>query len=346
MADKISALDARIREYCRENQIFGMLRITVKDEIKYEGAYGYADLENEILFTDKSVFTLYSMSKPFCTIGLLKLYDKGLIKLDEHPSRYLPEASGLHPSVTVRHLLHHISGLPDFEQNEDFRARCKSGPPHLMREHLKLISDYPMYFEPGTAGKYANINIIIAALIIENVSGLPYAEYMRSEVFEPLGMKGALVDNPTLVIPDRVQGYDLVGGKPVRAPKRYDWLLGAGDIIATVDDVYAINLAIKNKLLLKEETWRAALTPTNIYPFGMGSHISLWHGKPRITHNGGHTGFRTLHIQLPEDDFDIIFLSNSGYGDARNEISEMIFEMFYDKSDAPSDKVEMDKGYI
>lgn len=346
MTDKISALDARIREYCRENYIFGMLRITQKDEILYEGSYGYADLENEIPFTSKSAFALYSMSKPFCIMGLLKLYDRGLVDLDAHPSRYLPEASGLHPRVTVRHMLHHISGLPDFEQNKDFRARCKSGPPHLMREHIKLIADYPMYFEPGTAGKYANINIIMAALIIENVSGLSYAEYMKKEVFEPLGMKGALVDNPTLVIADRVEGYDLVDGTPVRVDKSYDWLFGAGDIIATLDDVYALNLAIKNKLLLKAETWRASLTPTSVYPFGMGSHISIWHGKPRITHNGGHNGFRTLHIQLPEDDFDIIFLSNSGYGDARNEISEMIFEAFYNECDAPSDKVEMDKGYI
>ena len=80
---------------------------------------------------------------------------------------------------------------------------------------------------------------------------------------------------------------------------------------------------------------------------GMGCTVSEWHGKHRITHNGGHKGFRTLHIQLPDDDFDIIFLSNSGYGEARNDISEMIYSNFYNiENIVKKDGIEMDKGYI
>ncbi len=78
---------------------------------------------------------------------------------------------------------------------------------------------------------------------------------------------------------------------------------------------------------------------------GMGCTISSWHGKHRITHNGGHTGFRTLHIQLPEDDFDIILLSNCGFGDARNAFSEAIHDAWYGTGHGESTKIEMDKEY-
>ena len=88
------------------------------------------------------------------------------------------------------------------------------------------------------------------------------------------------------------------------------------------------------------------LTPSPLNQMGMGCTISNWHGKYRITHNGGHTGFRTLHIQLPEDDFDIIFLSNSGFGEARGDISEMVYQHFYGSTTETAQSIEMDKGYI
>ena len=127
-------------------------------------------------------------------------------------------------------------------------------------------------------------------------------------------------------------------------------MFGAGDIVGTLDDVYCLNKAIKHRLLLKDETWKEVLSPSPINNMGMGCTVSDWHGKQRITHNGGHLGFRTLHIQLPEDDFDLIFLSNSGFGDARWDISEMVYRAFYGDEDtigeSTGETVEMDKGYI
>ena len=79
---------------------------------------------------------------------------------------------------------------------------------------------------------------------------------------------------------------------------------------------------------------------------GLGNTVFSWHGKQRINHNGGHFGFRTLHVQLPEDDFDIIILSNSGYGNARGDIAEMLYHKFYEKGEAIGENIEMDKGYI
>ena len=336
----------QINEYCEKNSIFGMIRVTVRDEIRFEHSVGFADKENGVLFSKDSMFSLYSLSKPFCAIGLLKLKDKGLVDLDAHPSKYLPEAAGFDEAVTIRQILHHTSGLPDFAQNKEFAAQYAPGYAKFAREHLKILTGYPQYFAPGTDGKYINTNFIICALIIENVSNMKYADYMRKEIFEPLGMKNAIVDDKDMIIPKRVKAYMLLNDQFTLVSKCDDWLFGAGDIVATVDDVYCLNRAIKHRLILNEETWREALTHSPLNSKGMGCTVTSWHGKHRITHNGGHMGFRTLHIQLPEDDFDIIFLSNTGHGNARDDLSEMIYTAFYGKDNVLDAAVEMDTGYI
>lgn len=340
-----SILDAKIRQYCQENLISGSLRLTVKDQVLYQANFGYAEDETKTEFDKNSLFTFYSMSKPLCAVGLMKLKDKGLIDIDLHPSKYLPEAEKFNKNVTIRHMLHHVSGIPDFEREEEFCRKHAPGYSQFAREHVKLLSEIPSYFEPNTNALYASINYEIPALIIENVSGKSYADYMKTEVFEPLGMKNAMIDSPELDI-KRVQGYGLENGKRVRVNKAFEWLMGGGDVVGTIDDVYCLNTAYKHKKLLSEKTWQEIVTPSPLNNMGLGNTILNWHGKLRINHNGGHYGFRTLHLQLPKDDFDLILMCNSGFGSPREDISEMIYDFYYGTDDVVSDKLEMDKGFV
>lgn len=341
----ISVLDKRIRSYCRENRISGVLRLTVKDKILYEGSYGYADEEAQTPFTAESMFTLYSMSKPICAIALMTLVDQGKVRLEDHPGVYVPEAAGLDKRVTINHLLHHTSGLPDFEQTPGLAETYAPGYPRFTRSHVAELHKYPMLFDPGTKDFYANINFVLCALIIENVSGMAYTDFMSQNIFAPLGMKTAVVDDETKFIPNRVTGYRLAENQLTPIPPNHNWMLGAGDIVGTVEDVYCLNKAIKHKLLLSQQAWEQVLTPDPLNNMGKGCRITRWHEKRRITHNGGAAGFRTLHIQLPEEDFDLIFLSNSGFGNARAELSEIVYEEYYGADQKTSDFVEMDKGY-
>lgn len=339
-------MDCFLEDYYKQNKNSGCLRVTLKDEIIYEKFIGFADIENEVAFTNKSKFTLYSLSKPFCAIGLLKLKDKNLIDLDMHPGIYLPEAKSFDKAVTVRQLLNHTSGIPDFEQNTDFRQKYSGETSQQLREQLLLLAKQNMLFAPGTAAKYTNTNFIICALIIENISGMSYAEYMKTEVFEPLGMHDTCVDSKSLILKNRVQGYCRKEKNIIPVERVTEWILGGADIISTLDDVYCLNKAIKHKLLLDSKTWDEILTPSPINSMGLGCSITAWHGMKRITHNGGWEGFRTLHIQLLGDDFDIIFLSNSGWGDARKDFAEAIYEAYYGKNDLENEAVKMDVGYI
>lgn len=342
----IEKLDAFIEAYTDKNHNTGKLRITSRDEIVYEKDIGFADNVNTVPFVKNSMFTLYSLSKPFCAIGLMKLYDKGLVDVDAHPSRYLPEAQGFDKDVTIRQILHHIGGIPDFTQNGEFHKKYENGHPVHMREHLKEIAGYPMVSKPGTSAMYANVNYVIAALIIENVSGQKYRDYMKKEVFEPFEMPFAVVDEPSMHIDNRVSGHELRDGVLVCVDKTYDWMFGAGDIVGTVDDVYCLNKAIKQEKMLKPDTWRQILTPSPLNHMGLGCTVTNWHGLRRITHNGGSRGFRTLHIQLPETDFDIIYLSNAGFGDARNDYAAAIYEAFFGDTAPDGEKIKMDAGYI
>ena len=127
-------LDDFISEYYAKNGNSGILRVTCKDEILYENFIGYADRENRQPFTRNSMFSLYSLSKPFLTIGLMKLRDKGLIDIDRHPGCYVPEAKDFDQRVTIRHMLHHVSGLPDFDQTGRFYERYATGYPTQLRQ--------------------------------------------------------------------------------------------------------------------------------------------------------------------------------------------------------------------
>ena len=196
-------------EYCQIYEFSGNLRITHRDKILYHRCMGLADRENDLSLTETSLFQLYSLSKPFCAIGLLLLVDRGLVDLDAHPGKYVPEAAGFDSRVTIRQMLYHTSGLPDLEQYPKFAVehpyRCATDYPQLISE----LAKYPQNFVPGTATRYANINFMLPARIVEEVTGLPYADYMAREVFAPLGMQTACVDREGLLVKNRCRGYDV-----------------------------------------------------------------------------------------------------------------------------------------
>ena len=339
-------IDRFLDEYSRLYIFSGAIRVTYKDEIIYERFLGYADIEHKVPINKNSLFNLYSVSKPFCAIGLLKLVDKGLVDLNEHPGKYVPEARDFDKSLTIKHLLQHSSGVPDFTHHKDFVNKHLSDEITDMRKMVKELTEYPANFAPGTNTLYENINFTLPALIIENITGLSYREYMQKEVFEPLGMKTARVDRPGLLVDNRVRGYDIDGDHLISQDRHVIWMLGAGDLLGTLDDVYCLNKAIKHKLLLKPETWEQVLTPSETSIFGLGCKITNWHGKKRILHNGGHKGFRTWHVQLPEDDLDIIILSNCGFGNTRVALSDVIYNAFYGHTENADKETELDTGFV
>jgi hypothetical protein len=157
---------------------------------------------------------------------------------------------------------------------------------------------------------------------------------------------GILLGESIGEIANRVQGYEVVDGTRVRVERALRWLKGAGDIVGTIDDVYRLNVAIKYRLLLKEDTWRQVLSTWKLGHFGMGCAVLQWHGREMIRQNGEHKGFRTLHRQLQDEDFDIILLLNHTTSDVREDIPEAIYTARYGLEGEQCERVGMDAGYI
>ena len=341
----IKNLNKKINEYATSEGFSGMIFVRQSDNLLYERYIGYENEEKKIPFSSNSMFTIYSISKFLCSLGFMKLVDRGLVDIHEHPSKYLPEAMGFDERITIFHLLHHTSGINDALQKEEIKLLYENDDTKTPRELIKLLTHYPAIFIPGEAALYSNANYMILALIIENVTKMNYADYMKTEVFTPLGMKNSMVDRKGLEIKNRVQGYAKVGGKIVTTNKCYFAMFGAGDVIANAEDVYKLYFAIKDRLLVSEEAWNTILTPSPLNNMGCGCTVAKWHGYKRIVNNGGCDGFRAMHFFIPEKDFDVIILSNYGFGEARATIAEFIYEAFFD-SDGETAKIEMDKGYI
>lgn len=337
-----SRMDAYLDEYCRIFTFSGFLRITLKDEIIYERPMGFADVEHGVPITADSRFTFYSISKQFCAIGFLLLCDRGLASLSDHPKRYVPEAEGFDERVTFAHMLVHTSGMADFGE----LSRLKNAKSFDTREAIAELSTLPSHFAPGTSAHYANINFALTALAIESITGMRYADYMAKEVFSPLGMSDTCIDRNGLLISNRVRGYNFDGIGFCSDTPDLSEMLGAGDVNGSANDLYKLNLAIKNKLLLRPETWDAVTSSDPVSSYGLGCGVFDWHGKKRVNQSGGHLGFRTLHFQLPEDDFDFILLSNCGYGNSRNAIAEAAHTAFYGDDGGEKCDFKMDKGYI
>ena len=272
-------IDHFIDRYCEQYHYSGVLRITHRDQVLYERSMGYADWEKKIPMDRNRHFTMYSLSKPFCAIGLLLLVDQGLVSLDAHPAVYVPEAAGFDSRVTIRNMLLHSSGMPDFGKYMRELDIPNTNWYGKARELVLADAKFPQEFVPGTNTQYANINFTLAALVIENVTGMAYADYMRERVFEPLGMLNTLVDRPGLDIADRAVGHDYSGDRILRKDCDVSWMLGAGDVLSTVADVYRLNLAIKHRKLLTPETWEQVLTPSPLSQFGFGCSVTQWHGK-------------------------------------------------------------------
>ncbi len=338
-----------LSEYLRKYRIFADIRVTVADEIILSLRQGYADANEKTPLRENAVFSWYSISKQFLSIGLMKLYERGLFDFSDHPGKYVPEAAGFHPDVTVRNMIRHTSGMPCFYQTEGFRKDHPKKEGRDPRKDLLMLSSYSPFFLPDTDSRYTNTGFFIGALMIENLTGMSYSDYMEKEVFLPLGMKNTHIDSSAYVCPERVSGHIMTKRSEIVPVKpEITWMLGAGDCIGSADDLFQLKKEMKAPKLLKKESWEEILLPHPGNNKGMGCTVTNWHGKKRIVNNGGHVGFRTFHLFLPDTDVDLIILSNSGYHEeGRNEIAEIVYRHIFgnDSADQGPDLL-MDQGYL
>jgi CubicO group peptidase (beta-lactamase class C family) len=332
-ADKV---DRAVKELMRTNPIPGVALEVIRDGkcIKRTG-YGYGNLEWKTKVTPETVFEIGSCTKQFTAAGVMLLVQDGKVKLDDPVSVYLKDTPPSWKNITVRNLLTHTSGIPNYTVLDGFELRR-----HLTQAgFIKQIGSYPLDFQPGDGWKYCNSAFNLAAYIIENVSGSNYWDYMHDRIFGPLGMTSTTNRVPINVIPLRASGYETdKTGKYINRDYDLTDLSGAGAIISTVDDLAKWNASLDNKKLLTEASEEEIWTPVKLnngktHAYGFGWFLSPLEGHENIGHSGSTSGFSASIQRFPKDGLAVIVLTNSNEDGVATKIAKAVALLYLKKSD-------------
>ena len=273
-------------------------------------SYGMADLERESVVTPATNFRLASVSKQFAAACILLLMEEGKLQLDDPVARWLPSLPPATREVTLRHLLTHTSGLIDYE---DVIPPSMTQQLHDADVLTLLAGQNRTYFPPGSAYRYSNSAYVLLGLIVEQVSGQPFTDFLGERIFRPLGMSNTVahVERRT-VISQRAFGYTYENGRWTRTDQsQTSATLGDGGIYSSIDDLAKWDAALYDGRLLRPESLAMAFAPATAtddpaVEYGFGWRITgetLWH-------SGESTGFRNVLVRYPKRRLTVIVLSN------------------------------------
>lgn len=274
-------------------------------------SYGQADLEAKIAAAPATNYRLASVSKQFTAAAILLLAEDGKLSPNDPLRKWLPSLPAATGTITLHHLLSHTSGLVDYEEVIDVDQDWQLHDADV----LKLMEGVDrLYFAPGSDYRYSNTAYCLLALVVEKAGGLPFAEFLKTRIFAPLGMDSSLayVDGQSSV-PDRAYGYSEVDGRWQRTDQsNTSATLGDGGIYSSIDDLARWDAALYDERLLKATSLKLAFSPAtktdepDVPHYGYGWRINgdaLWHSGESI-------GFRNVVLRYPAERLTVVLLSN------------------------------------
>lgn len=285
-------------------------------QVAYQGCFGLADVEWRQGVAPDTVFVLGSLSKPFTAMTVMLLSVDGLIDIDEPVSAYLPGYPGPGRAASVRHLLTHTSGIPNFLTVPGFRDRAAQLD-HTPGELIEVFAGLPLDFAPGSRYGYSNSGYRLLDMIIETVTGTPFAEVLTERVFGPAGMTTARLLTDRAVIAWRARGYEVSSGGGIAVARHLSMTLsgGAGGLAASLDDMVAFDQAMRDHRLIGPDLEQQMRTPVRLSSgrtegYGLGWVLTSYRGTPVASHAGGIDGFSSFYARFPARDTSIIILAN------------------------------------
>lgn len=272
-------------------------------------AMGYANLETKIPIDGNTVFDLASCSKQFTAMGIMVLADGGKLAFDDDARKYLPELAARQPPIRIADLLHMTSGLPDYEKLLD-HLEDKSN-----LDVLHAVAARPLLFQTGSKFDYCDTNYVLLATIIERVSGKSFAQFLKSEIFEPAGMKQSVVlEAPDQPIAHRAQGYSRDKAGRIKPSREDTQTYGDGQVMTTALDLMKWDAALSQNMLCKPQTLTLAFTSGTLSDrkpcgYGFGWYVNTRNGR-RVEHGGSWFGTSTHILRHLDSGITVIVLSN------------------------------------
>jgi CubicO group peptidase (beta-lactamase class C family) len=262
------------------------------------------------------VFELGSVTKQFTSTAILMLVEQGKLSLDDDIRKYVPDFPDKRAHITIEHLLTHTSGIKDYTDDPKW--------PALWRQDLTpsqvvdLVKDAPLDFQPGTKWHYDNTGYTLLGMVLEKAAGIPYADFIRTKIFEPLGMSHSLYGSFTTVIPNRAAGYtkgekgDWENAPYLSMAQPY----AAGSLMSNVDDLVKWDAAVSAKRLLSAASWAKAFEGYRLSTgvdtrYALGWQLGTYEGHEIVHHGGGIPGYTTQVLRMPGDQVYVVVLTNS-----------------------------------
>jgi len=309
--------------------------MVIKDgKVVFDKSFGLANVETNEKASSQTNYRLASITKQFTAMGILVLENKGVIKVDDPVSKYLPELKEIAPKVTLRHLLTHTSGLPEYDTllPEDDKTQI------VDKDVLALITKAKpdAFVAPGKRYKYNNTGYALLALVIERASKQSFAEFMKKSVFTPLGMTQTMVYDAKAKIPNRAYGYSGADDQFSRKDQERDTaVLGDGGVYSSTQDLVHWVNELDNATLITPKRLTEACSPmvqtdNPAVRYGFGWRITEEKGERVVFHTGTTSGFKNSLLWVPSKKLAVIVLTNRRQGDPLT-LSYMVLDQFWDK---------------
>jgi CubicO group peptidase (beta-lactamase class C family) len=297
----------------------GAAVLVIKDgKVVHEKGYGLANIKAKLPITTSSTFDLASVSKQFTAMAIMILAERGKLDYDDPLTKFFPEFPPYASRITVRHLLNHTAGLPNYVTVFWRRPAGISSEP-TAREVVTMLAQLPAPLSvPGEKYEYSNSGYVVLGQIVAQVSGVTFPEFMRANVFAPLGMSATIVTDPIRAPAlNRAVGYrrgprgfSAAGYSPLNR------IYGDRSVYSSLDDMYRWDQALYTDRLVRKRTLAEAFRPATLNNgtlsgYGFGWQLLTMDGLPVLAHNGAWAGFRTYIMRFPSEHFSVIVLSNA-----------------------------------
>ncbi len=343
--DKLKEIDSLFVEWNRPNHPGGTVGVAVKGEPVFTKAYGLASLEYLVPNTYGTRFNIASVSKQFTAMGIVKLHLEGKLSIDDDIRKYLPELPDFGHKISLRHMLHHTSGLRSLHtllalagwRNDDMKNNDD-----LLRF---MTRQEDLNFEPGSEYMYSNTGYILAAIIIEKITGDDFADWMKEEIFIPLGLYDTYVeDKYNRVAQNYATSYNGSYNRGFEREVEYWAYTGSGNIHSTPADLLKWMRYYYDSPEGWEDAFSMMLTldpfnngEPNDYAFGV--RIDEYKDKKKLSHSGSIGGFRSYACTFPEHETEIVILTNFSSSGVSGKINS-IADILLDKAEEDEEEIE------
>ena len=322
MNDIAAKIDSFFVQYDGSDSPGCALGIGMDSKLVYTHGYGQANLEHGILNGPQIAYDIAPESKQMTAACIALLVEDGLLKLTDPISRFVPEVPFNGDQITIDHLVHHTSGIPDYWD----RAEAEGLEEEMSDRDSSLqyaLSYSQPDFEPGQACRYSNTGYVLLAAVVEKVTSMLFSRFLTQAVLTPLGMQNTTVyEDRRMVIPHRASAYMRKPGGHFALKMYWNYTTyGDGNVYSTVEDLFRWDQNLYSSRLGKGRFLEIMHTRGRLwdgtlckYAFGMDAGQFCpdnWRGEPIFAHGGSNAGFESLILRIPSRRFCVILLCNT-----------------------------------